>query len=220
MNIPNLLSVTRIVLIPLFLYLIFIPSVETRVWALVVFGIASLTDLLDGWSAKKLGQETDIGKFLDPLADKFLVISALVAFLILDPLIPFWMVFIIVSRDVLITFMRYLAMKKMMVLRTTRFGKIKTTFQMFSITVIIMVLIVRSMVGDVSGQFSTDTYIKVITVYEIFNSDQVDKWLIIGPYCLMAIVTLLTALSGLRYLITNRKLFVPSFYEKKKTGPE
>ncbi len=216
MNIPNFLSIFRIVLIPVFLYLIFVPSVETRVWALVVFIVASITDMLDGWSAKKLGQVTDIGKFLDPLADKFLVISALIAFLILDPLIPLWMVLVIVFRDILITLMRYLAIKRTSALRTTRFGKVKTTFQMISIIVIIMVLIVRSMVGDVSGQFLTASgFIKFRTVYEIYNSSQGDKWLIIGPYCLMAIVTILTALSGLRYIVTNRHLFYPPIHRKE-----
>jgi cardiolipin synthase len=216
LNIPNFLSIVRIILIPLFLYFIFVPSVEMRIWALIVFCVASLTDLFDGWSARKLQQETDFGKFLDPLADKFLVISALIAFLILDQLIPLWMMLIIVFRDILITFMRYLAIKRKKVLRTTRFGKVKTVFQMISIIVIIMVFIVRSKVGDVSLQVSSpDDFTRFGTVYEIFASDNKDKWLIIGPYCLMAIVTILTALSGLRYIITNRTLFMPSTHEKK-----
>ncbi len=215
MNIPNSLSTIRIILIPLFLYLIFVPDAEMRIWALVVFCIASLTDLLDGWSAKKLGQETDVGRFLDPLADKFLVVSALVAFLFLDPLIPFWMILVIVSRDVMITSMRYLAIKKKTTLKTTRFGKIKTSFQMISIIVIIMVLIVRTSVGTVYTQIASDNFIKLVTVIEILNSNQEDKWLVIGPYCLMAIVTILTFLSGVRYIITNRKLFVPTSYKKQ-----
>ena len=135
MNIPNAISFLRIILIPVFLYLIFLTEVEKRIWALVVFIIASLTDILDGWSARKFGQETSFGKFLDPLADKILVISALIAFLILDPLIPAWMIFIIILRDVLLTIMRYLAIKKNSVIRTTRFGKVKTAFQMISIIV-------------------------------------------------------------------------------------
>lgn len=206
MNIPNFISILRIILIPLFLYLVFIPEVETRIWALVVFSIASLTDLLDGWSARKLGQETDIGKFLDPLADKFLVISALVAFLFLDPLIPLWMVLIIVFRDLMLTFMRYLAIRKGTELKTTKFGKIKTAFQMISIIVIIMVLIFRSS----RGILPTDPIMKLKEVYAVINSDHPDKWLVVGPYCLMAFVTLLTALSGIRYIITNRNLFLPS----------
>ncbi|HOE19496.1 MAG TPA: CDP-diacylglycerol--glycerol-3-phosphate 3-phosphatidyltransferase, partial [Spirochaetota bacterium] len=141
MNIPNLLTLSRIILIPLFLYLIFTPTIEHRIWALVIFVIASLTDLLDGWTARKLKQETETGKFLDPLADKFLVISALIAFLFLDPLIPLWMVIVIIARDLLITLMRYLAIKKGTSLRTSRLGKVKTAFQMISI---ILIIIIRS----------------------------------------------------------------------------
>ena len=221
MNIPNFLSIIRIILIRAFLYFIFVPSVEMRIWALVVFCVASLTDLFDGWSARKLKQETDFGKFLDPLADKFLVISALIAFLILDQLIPMWMILIIVFRDLMITFMRYLAIKREKVLCTTRFGKVKTAFQMISIIVIITVFIVRSKVGDVSLQVSsTDDFTKFGAEYEIFSSNIKDKWLVIGPYCLMAIVTILTALSGLRYIITNRTLFFPSspFHPKKESS--
>ena len=214
MNIPNFLSIIRIILIPLFLYFIFIPSVEMREWALVVFCVASLTDLFDGWSARKFNQVTDFGKFLDPLADKFLVISALIAFLILDQLIPMWMILIIIFRDLMITFMRYLALKRKRVLRTTRFGKVKTAFQMISIIVIITVFIVRSKAGNVVLQVSSaEDFTKLGTVYEIYASNIKDKWLIIGPYCLMAIVTILTALSGLRYIITNRTLFMPASHE-------
>ncbi len=219
MNIPNFLSIIRIILIPLFLYFIFVPSVEMGIWALVVFCVASLTDLFDGWSARKLKQETDFGKFLDPLADKFLVISALIAFLILDQLIPMWMILIIIFRDLLITFMRYLAIKKDQVLRTTKFGKVKTAFQMISIIVIITVFIFRGKAVDLPLEvLSVDDITKFSAVYKVYSSGMKDRWLIIAPYCLMAIVTLLTALSGLRYIITNRSLFLPSRSDGK-SGP-
>ena len=84
-NLPNILSISRIVLIPLFIY--FLSNKSPRYWfgALIVFGIASLTDLFDGWTARKLKQESEFGEFIDPIADKFLVISSLVALMILDP---------------------------------------------------------------------------------------------------------------------------------------
>jgi len=217
LNIPNAISFLRIILIPVFLYLIFLTEVEKRIWALVVFIIASLTDILDGWSARKFGQETSFGKFLDPLADKILVISALIAFLILDPLIPAWMIFIIILRDVLLTIMRYLAIKKNSVIRTTRFGKVKTAFQMISIIVIIMVLIVRRSADYIVVQSTSDDIMRLSKVYEIYNSQMDNKWLIITPYCLMAIVTVLTALSGIRYIITNRQLFIPSKLKQNKS---
>ena len=113
--------------------------------------------------------------------------------------------------------MRYLAIKRNSTLRTTRFGKIKTAFQMVSIIIIIMVLIVRSSVGKIAIQTSYDDIMKFNQVYEIFNSEMPNKWLIIAPYCLMAVVTLLTALSGIRYIATNWHLFLPSSSKKDKS---
>ena len=217
MNIPNALTILRIVLIPLFLYLIFISHVEEMVWALVVFIVASLTDFLDGWMARKFGKVTAFGKFLDPLADKFLVLAALIALLILDPLIPVWMIVVIVLRDILLTIMRYIAIKRGSVLRTTRFGKVKTAFQMVSIIIIIMVLIVRSAVGIHHMPIETDEIMKFNKAFEIITSEMPNKWLIVTPYCLMAIVTLLTALSGFRYIATNRRLFFPRLIKKDKS---
>jgi cardiolipin synthase (CMP-forming) len=210
-NVPNLFSLSRIVLIPLFLYLIFIPSREHRIWALIVFCLASITDYLDGWSARVMGQESDIGKFLDPLADKFLVIAALIALLILDPLIPVWMIIVIVGRDLLITLMRYLAIRKGTTLVTSRFGKVKTAFQMISIIIIIMVFVARR---KGIQHYATDDIFKFVKVYEIAVSTDPDKWLVIAPYCLMLIVTVLTALSGIRYITTNWRLFLPPFKQK------
>lgn len=214
LSLPNIVSLLRIVLIPVFLYLIFIPTKEHRLYALLVFIIASITDFLDGWIARRLKQESEMGKFLDPLADKFLVVAALIAFLILDPLVPLWMVIVIVGRDVLITLMRYLAIRKGMSLRTSSFGKVKTAFQMISIIIIMMVFAVRR-----SGvhYYATDEFFKFVRVYEIYLSDAPDKWLVIGPYLLMAVVTLLTALSGLRYIMTNWRLFLPP-YSKRGNG--
>jgi len=191
-------------------------SVNAGIWALVVFSLASLTDMLDGWSARKLKQETSTGKFLDPLADKLLVISVLVTFLIFDPLIPLWMVLVIVGRDLLITLMRFLAIRKGKELRTSRFGKVKTAFQMFSIVLIIMVFIFRSTGVDIHYQFAANSYSKIKTVYNIYISNHPNMWLIIGPYCLMAFITLMTAFSGLRYTVSNWRLFMPPYFNRKE----
>ncbi|HOD14116.1 MAG TPA: CDP-diacylglycerol--glycerol-3-phosphate 3-phosphatidyltransferase [Spirochaetota bacterium] len=187
-TIPNLLSLSRIVLIPLLVYLLYVKS-----WwlALILFAAASLTDLLDGWSARKLKQESEFGIFIDPLADKFLVISVLAALMVLNRYVKiydFWMIAVIIGRDVLITFMRYLAIRRGETLRTSRFGKVKTAFQMVSIVIIIMIYIVRK--------------------YGIYETHP------LVPYWIMFGVTILTALSGLRYIFTNWRLFLP----EKKTG--
>lgn len=210
-NVPNLFSSLRIILIPLFLYLLLLRTSRSMFWALVVFCIASLTDLIDGWSARRLNQETELGRFLDPLADKFLVISAFIALLYLDPLIPYWMVLVIVARDILITVMRYLAIKKGTVLKTSRFGKIKTAFQMISIIIIIMVFLVQREWVVVRHSFPVEGPLKFKIVAEILQSDNPHKYLIAGPFLLMAFVTSLTALSGIRYLVTNWRVLIPPY---------
>lgn len=169
------------------------PTAVAKMWALIVFGIASFTDLLDGWSARKFNQESELGRFLDPMADKVLVISALIAIVVLDPyfeIFDIWMIIIIVGRDVLITVMRYLAIKRGKELRTSRFGKVKTAFQMISIVIIIMIYI-----GRKSG-FQT-IYVSL-------------------PYWIMFSVTILTAISGFRYLYSNRYLFYSKDDHEKK----
>jgi cardiolipin synthase len=208
LKVPNLISLLRIALIPAILYLVFIPNRAHQVGALALFIVAAVTDFLDGWMARRLKQESDVGRFLDPLADKVLVISALIAFLFLDPLIPFWMILIIVGRDVLITLMRYLAVQKGTELRTSRFGKVKTAFQMISIIIIMMVFTFRRSKVHL---YETEDVFKFNKVYEIYMSSAPDKWLVIAPYCIMLLVTLLTALSGLRYIMTNWRLFLPPY---------
>jgi len=221
MNIPNLLSLSRIFLIPVFLYLLFYPTSWAKIAAMGVFIIASITDILDGWSARTLKQESELGKFLDPLADKFLVIATLISFVIIDPYIPMWMILVIVGRDVLITVMRYTGIKKGMSLRTSRFGKIKTAFQMVSIVIIIMVFIVKSFGSNIFLQNHIDQAIHLKTVIGItmeMDSTEPYKWIMIGPYWLMMIVTVLTALSGVRYLMYNWRLLLPPYHPKNGGG--
>lgn len=191
-SIPNIFSYLRIVLIPVFIYLLTIKTAQAWMWALIVFCIASFTDFVDGWLARRLKQESEFGKFIDPIADKFLVISALIAIIAVDPYFEFfdsWMIVIIVARDVLITVMRWFAIKRGRSLRTSRFGKFKTAFQMMSIVIIIMIYMIKKL-----GFF--ETHVSV-------------------PYWIMLAVTIMTALSGLRYLFTNWQLFLP---EKREAG--
>jgi cardiolipin synthase len=180
-----------------------------------VFIIASITDLLDGWSARKLGQESELGKFLDPLADKFLVIATLVGFVIIDPLIPLWMILVIVGRDILITVMRYAGIKKGMSLRTSHFGKVKTAFQMVSIVVIFAAFIVKAFNVNVKDLVDLEKIRAIKGVLEItFGYENTAyKWLVVGPYWLMLLVTILTAISGLRYLMFNWRLLLPPYHK-------
>ena len=99
MNLPNMLTILRILLVPLFVYLL---VYSHTAWALAIFVLAGLTDALDGAIARMWNQQTDLGRYLDPLADKLLILSAFVALSALSWL-PFWVVLIVVSRDVILT---------------------------------------------------------------------------------------------------------------------
>ncbi len=125
MNLPNKLTVLRVLMIPIFLVCLY----YTEYWAVVVFVLASLTDALDGWIARKYNLITDLGKFLDPLADKILVCAALIALSELQK-IPAWIVIIIISREFAITGFRILAASSGKVIAAGTLGKIKTITQM------------------------------------------------------------------------------------------
>ena len=139
MNIPNQLTVARFVLTVVFLAVLFSGIPYHYSLSLILFGIASLTDYLDGKIARRDNLITDFGKLMDPLADKILTGSAFIAFVGLD-LMSAWMVIIIVARELAITGLRLLAASKNIVLAAERFGKHKTISQKTaSLSVLLMI---------------------------------------------------------------------------------
>ncbi|MBR0104559.1 MAG: CDP-diacylglycerol--glycerol-3-phosphate 3-phosphatidyltransferase [Firmicutes bacterium] len=140
MNLPNKLTMLRIILIPVFLIFLIggvCPEPYGRIIALIIFIVASLTDMLDGKIARARGLITNFGKFMDPLADKLLVSAALIAFVQLN-LIPAWVVIAIISREFIITGFRLIAVENGIVLAAGWWGKVKTTVQMIMIAVILI----------------------------------------------------------------------------------
>jgi CDP-diacylglycerol--glycerol-3-phosphate 3-phosphatidyltransferase len=128
-TISNILTLTRIGLMPLLLVLIWpgIESRETCVWAAMLFSLGSVTDIVDGFIARSRGEVTVIGKFLDPLADKLFYLVPLIAFLQLDPpRIPAWVVLLVVIRELSITGLRAIAMSEGVVIAAGKGGKVKT----------------------------------------------------------------------------------------------
>ena len=137
MNLPNKLTMFRVILIPFFIVFLLIPITPYDKWiALAIFVIASLTDLLDGKIARKYNLVTNFGKFMDPLADKLLVCSALICLIELDK-IPSWMVIIIIAREFIISGFRLVASDNGVVIAASYFGKFKTTFQMLAVCLMI-----------------------------------------------------------------------------------
>lgn len=139
MNLPNKLTILRTILIPFFLVFLY-----TDFWgkanayiAVAIFIIASLTDLLDGKIARKYNLVTNFGKFMDPLADKLLVCSALIALVDLGK-IAGWIVIIIIAREFIISGLRLIASDSGVVIAASYWGKYKTTFQMIMIISLIL----------------------------------------------------------------------------------
>lgn len=149
MNLPNKLTLLRILLVPVFVFLLLCPILrEANKWVvLAIFCMACLTDFLDGKIARKYNQITDFGKFMDPLADKLLVCSALICLIDLGKL-PSWFVVIVIAREFVVSGLRLIAVDNGIVIAASWWGKFKTTFQM---TLIILLLV------DLDG-------LKVITI--------------------------------------------------------
>ncbi len=137
MNLPNKLTIFRVILIPFFVFFLMAPYFEGygNYIALVIFVIASLTDLFDGKIARKYNLITDFGKFMDPLADKLLVCSALICFIELG-LLPAWVVLIIIAREFIISGFRLVASDNGIVIAASYWGKFKTVFQMIMVIVL------------------------------------------------------------------------------------
>lgn len=145
MNLPNKLTIFRVILIVPFIILLLggqagwfgDNTFVTDMIALAIFIIASLTDLIDGKIARKYNLITDFGKFMDPLADKLLVCSALICLVELKQL-PAWMVIIIISREFIISGFRLVASDNGIVIAASMWGKFKTTFQMIAVILLIV----------------------------------------------------------------------------------
>lgn len=137
MNLPNKLTLFRVILIPFFVLFMLVDITSYDKWiALAIFIIASLTDLLDGKIARKYNLVTNFGKFMDPLADKLLVCSALICLVALNQ-IPAWMVIVIIAREFIISGFRLIASDNGVVIAASYWGKFKTTFQMVMICLMI-----------------------------------------------------------------------------------
>jgi CDP-diacylglycerol--glycerol-3-phosphate 3-phosphatidyltransferase len=133
LNLPTILTLSRIVLIPVFVYAVYLYPV----FGAFIFGIASITDFLDGYLARRSGDITKFGIILDPLADKFLVISALIVLVDMERL-PAWIAIVIIVREFLVTGLRVVALSKDIVIAAELGGKVKTTLQIIAILCLIL----------------------------------------------------------------------------------
>lgn len=175
------------ILVPFFVLALLWPFPHHFLVALALFGIASYTDHLDGMLARKNNQITDFGKFMDPLADKILVISALVCFVSLD-LCDVWLVLLIIAREFMVTSIRLVAAGKGSVIAANNWGKIKTVSQIVAICVILLLQYIAEL--------------GTLQVVSFVNEDTLLLFWMIGEIFL-AVATFFAVLSGLIYLKQN-----------------
>lgn len=193
MNLPNKLTLMRIILIPfmMFFYLAdFIPHGIGKILALVIFIVAALTDLLDGKIARKYNLVTNFGKFLDPIADKILT-SAVLFMIIVDGTIPApWgviIVTIIISREFMVSALRLIAASKGTVLAADIWGKAKTMVQMIALPVCMLLAYFLTCGFDIVNWF-------IITLKVL-------------SYVSLGLATVLTVISGVNYIVKNKDCF-------------
>ena len=151
MNLPNKLTVLRVIMIPFFVFFLLLENGANPTWrylSAAIFIVASFTDLLDGKIARKYNLVTNFGKFMDPLADKLLVCSALICLIQLEQL-PAWMVIIIISREFIISGFRLVASDNGVVISASYWGKFKTVFQMISVILLILNIPALSLITQI-----------------------------------------------------------------------
>ncbi len=187
MNLPNKLTLLRVILVPFFIFFLLTDIVPlSAVWALVIFIAASITDFLDGHIARSRNLITNFGKFLDPLADKVLVISALVCFsdMGLCSAVP---VIIIIAREFMVSGLRLVTAGEGVVVAAGIWGKLKTAFTMITI---VLMLFFAVLFGKDSGGYA--------------------NWVTIIEQVLIWISTLLTIISGVQYLTAYKDYIDPT----------
>jgi len=193
--IPNLLTSSRILLVPVFLYCLFSDFSHGKLLALIVFITASITDAFDGKIARKHNAVSKFGIYFDPFADKFLILSAFYAFMfipILSTTVKLWMIILISFRDILVTLLRTIMQYKGITLMTSKFGKLKTTLQLITIHLILVFLILKSY----SVAILSD-----LLYYELI-------------YFLMVITTIITFYTGVHYFYHNYKTLGSLIFKK------
>ena len=190
MNLPNKLTVLRIILTFVFMGFLYTSGIAAKTIALFIFLFASLTDALDGYIAKKNNQITDFGRLMDPIADKILVLAALLAF-VERGVVPAWMVVVIIFREVVVTGLRILALTKGKVLPADSGGKRKTVWQLLAITIILLFLIFKEG-GAARFKFWSPAV-------EVLYKDAI--------FVIMLVAVLLTLASGITYLMKNREVY-------------
>jgi len=163
-NVPNLLTLTRILLIPVFVMLFATPDPHRSIIAAIVFTLAAVTDLLDGYLARRSGQVTKLGKLLDPIADKLLVLSALILLVNVDR-VSALVAILIIAREVAVTGIRAIAATEGMIIAAETSGKYKMALQVIAIVLLILEGTALSALGNLHLAGIVTLYLSLILGY-------------------------------------------------------
>ncbi len=189
MNLANKITISRILLTFVFMFLLFCRGFWPKLVSLIIFFLAALTDFFDGWLAHKKNMSTDFGKLMDPFADKILILAAFAAFVQMQ-LIEAWMFVVILARELLVTSLRLFALlNKGKVLAASRSGKHKTASQMFTAFTILFFIVFK----------------EAMLRYFTWNPNW-ENLFRQAIYALMYITVALTIYSGIAYMWKNRKI--------------
>ena len=191
MTLPNQLTILRVILSPIFLFFFLSEVIWMKQVSVAIYIVAALSDWYDGWLARKFNYITSWGKFWDPLADKILTSFAFISFAIVD-LIPWWMVVIIVGRDVVITLLRVFADMKNYNFTTSYYAKWKTMLQMVFLYYLLILYV---------AQYSPE----INALYGDLISTLLNKQLI---YLVALFITLITLHSGFLYIKRNWEIII------------
>ncbi|SHE63720.1 CDP-diacylglycerol--glycerol-3-phosphate 3-phosphatidyltransferase [Clostridium fallax] len=189
MNLANKLTILRIFLVPIFLIFIAIKDVAYGTFiATFIFILASLTDKLDGYIARSRNQITRFGKFMDPLADKLLVTSALISLVELQ-VIPSWAAVIIIAREFAVSGLRTIAAAEGTVIAASKWGKLKTVIQIIAI----ILLLIQVNIG--MSKDLTDMVVNSSALTTFFNY---------APKIMLYLAVIITIISGIDYFVKNK----------------
>lgn len=199
MTLPNQLTILRIILTPVFLFLFLSSDPFYIQISLAIFFIAALTDWYDGWLARKYNYISDWGKFWDPLADKILTSTAFLGFVFVG-LLPLWMVILIIVRDLVVTLLRVYAESRGYNFVTSYYAKWKTLFQMVFLYYLLLLYV---------GLNTKEIFIGNENLFQFFANNDI-------IYVVMLVITIITVHSGVTYLMKNKHLIEKLFNETNK----
>ncbi|TLU85873.1 MAG: CDP-diacylglycerol--glycerol-3-phosphate 3-phosphatidyltransferase [Chlorobium sp.] len=197
LTIPNQLTALRILLVPVFVALLLQADPWLKLFGVIAFTVASLTDLYDGYHARKYGVETRLGAFLDPLADKLLITAAFLLYVWMGYLV-LWMVMLVVVRDIVVTALRIYAEYKNRPVVTSMEAKYKTLVQNLFVYIIMALILMKEAVFFGKGMS--------VTISRFLASGYLDS--------VMLVVTAFTVYTGISYLVSNWN----SYFQKPLQG--